>query len=160
MVWHLKEKCRADIISKVLIMYYLKITMHFKSDGFNLNKIIANGKRFKAYVIINRLKNKGNLKMLNKLSGLVAIKEKKKRQLHKVFKDSFEANPIINNPFLLACGWCLSIHKPAWYCRNRIHPSPHWHNNPTANPYLAQGFCGWIIVPVENKINFTIEKLL
>ena len=77
MVWYLKEKCRADIISKVLIMYYLKITMYFKSDGFNLNKIIANGKRFKAYVIINRLKNKGNLKMLNKLSGLVAIKEKK-----------------------------------------------------------------------------------
>ena len=77
MVWHLKEKCRADIISKVLKMNYLKIIIHFKSDGFNLNKIIANGKRFKAYVIINRLKNKGNLKMLNKLSGLVAIKEKK-----------------------------------------------------------------------------------
>ena len=39
--------------------------------------------------------------MLVKLSSLVTIREKKKGQLHKVFKDSFDAKPIITNPFLL-----------------------------------------------------------
>lgn len=80
---------------------HLHIIMHFESDGFNLNKIIADGKRFMAYEIINGLKNKGNLGMLNKLSSLVTIREKKKGKLHKMFKDSFDPKPIINNPFLL-----------------------------------------------------------
>ena len=60
--------------------------MHFEIDGFNLNKIIANGKRFMAYEIINRLKIKENLEMLIKLSSLVLIRENKKGQLYKVFK--------------------------------------------------------------------------
>ena len=80
---------------------HLHFIIHFESDGFNLYKIIANGKRFIAYEIINRLKNKGNLEMLIKLSSLVTIREKKKGQVHKVFKDSFDAKPIITHSFML-----------------------------------------------------------
>ena len=97
----LKEKYGADIIAYVIMPNHLHVILHFESDGFNLNKIIANGKRFIAYEIINRLKNKGNLEMLIKLSSLVTIREKKKGQLHKVFKDSFDAKPIITHQFLL-----------------------------------------------------------
>lgn len=54
-----------------------------------------------AYEIINRLENAGNTQMLIELGNLVSIREKKKGQLHKVFKDSFDAKPIITYPFLI-----------------------------------------------------------
>ena len=44
----LKAKYGSDIIDYVIMPNHLHIIMHFKCDGFNLNKIIANGKRFMA----------------------------------------------------------------------------------------------------------------
>ena len=76
-VWYFKGKYEADVIAYVIMPNHLHVIMYFKSDGFNLNKIIANGKWFMAYEIINRLKNKGNLEMLIKLSSLVTRKEKR-----------------------------------------------------------------------------------
>ena len=58
MVWRFK-KYKADIIAYVIMPNHLNIKKHYENDGFNLNKIIANGKRFMAYKIINRFKNKG-----------------------------------------------------------------------------------------------------
>ncbi len=51
--------------------------------------------------IINRLENKGNKVLLDRLKSIVTEREKKKGQLHKVFKDSFDAKAIITHPFLL-----------------------------------------------------------
>ena len=42
----LKVKYGADVIAYVIMPNYLHLIIHFESDGFNLNKIIANGKRF------------------------------------------------------------------------------------------------------------------
>jgi hypothetical protein len=39
---------------------HLHVILHFHNAGFSLNAIIANGKRFMAYEIINRLEEKGN----------------------------------------------------------------------------------------------------
>jgi len=36
---------------------HLNAILYFPEQGFNLNTIIANGKRFMAYQIVNRLKN-------------------------------------------------------------------------------------------------------
>jgi hypothetical protein len=80
---------------------HLHIIVHFHKTGFNLNTIIANGKRFMAYEIINRLENTGNTVLLDRLKSLVTEREKKKGQLHKVFKDSFDAKAVITQPFLL-----------------------------------------------------------
>lgn len=54
-----------------------------------------------AYEIINRLQSAGNTTMLENLGSLVTAREKKKGQLHKVFKDSLDAKAIITQPFLL-----------------------------------------------------------
>ncbi len=75
--------------------------MQKKKDNFNLNTIISNGKRFMAYEIINRLEAKENFVVLQYLEGLVSERERKKGQLHKVFKNSFDAKAIITHHFLL-----------------------------------------------------------
>jgi hypothetical protein len=80
---------------------HLHAIIHFNSVPFDLNTIIANGKRFMAYEIINRLEQAGNKNLLDTLHNQLTEREKKKGQLHKVFKDSFDAKAIITQAFLL-----------------------------------------------------------
>jgi putative transposase len=97
----LKEKHNGDIVSYVIMPNHLHIIVHFKDEAFNLNNIVSNGKRFIAYEIINRLEHRSNVEMLNRLENLVTERELNKGQLHKVFKDSFDAKAIITQTFLM-----------------------------------------------------------
>ena len=97
----LKKEYNANVVLYVIMPNHLHVILHFHNEGFNLNTIIANGKRFIAYEIINRLEKKGNTELLHRLKSLVTEREKKKGQLHKVFKDSFDAKAIITHRFLM-----------------------------------------------------------
>ena len=97
----LKKEYNADVVAYVIMPNHLHVIVHFHQEGFNLNNIIANGKRFMAYKIIDRLENTGNTELLDHLSSLLTKREKEKKQLHKVFKDSFDAKPIYSMQFLL-----------------------------------------------------------
>ncbi len=97
----LKEKYKAGIVAYVIMPNHLHAILHFHNENFDLNNIISNGKRFMAYEMINRLQVSGNNEVLDKLSSLLSEREKKKGQLHKVFKDSFDAKAIITQHFLL-----------------------------------------------------------
>ena len=80
---------------------HLHCILHFPEADFDLNKIIGNAKRFMAYEIIERLKEKKETKILQLLAASVTEREKKKGQLHKVFKDTFDAKPIFTDKFLM-----------------------------------------------------------
>ena len=54
-----------------------------------------------AYEIINRLEIEKNTELLNRLESLLTARERKKGQLHKVFKDSFDAKAIFSHQFLM-----------------------------------------------------------
>ncbi len=53
-----------------------------------------------AYEIINRLENANDKHTLNVLQNALTEREKTKKQLHKVFKDSFDGKPIFSEKFL------------------------------------------------------------
>ncbi|MEO6232115.1 MAG: hypothetical protein ABJB11_23710 [Ferruginibacter sp.] len=97
----LKSEHNADVVAFVIMPNHLHLIIHFQNKGFDLNTIIANGKRFMAYEIINRLEKNGNHLLLEKLTSLVSERERKKGQLHKVFKETFDAKAIITHRFLL-----------------------------------------------------------
>lgn len=97
----LKSKLNGDVVAYVIMPNHLHLIVHFQQPGFDLNAIISNAKRFIAYEIINRLEATHNQTLLNRLSQLLKDREKKKGQLHKVFKHSFDAKPIITQTFLL-----------------------------------------------------------
>jgi len=85
----------------VIMPNHVHAILFFPTNGYNLNTIISNAKRFCAYEIINRLKQSNENKILQQLEDGLSAREKKKGQLHKVFKDSFDAKPIYIKPFLL-----------------------------------------------------------
>lgn len=97
----LKKDFDADIISYAIMPNHLHTIVYFNKESFNLNAILANGKRFMAYEIINRLEIAENKELLLYLKNLVTLREKKKGQIHKVFKNSFDAKPIFSQKFLI-----------------------------------------------------------
>ena len=65
----LKTKQDVDVVAFVVMPNHLHVILHFHKTDFNLNTIIANGKRFITYKIINRLENTGNKVLLDHLSS-------------------------------------------------------------------------------------------
>jgi len=92
---------KTDTVAYVIMPNHLHCILHFPRADFDLNKIIGNAKRFMAYEVIERLKENEQKEMLELLSTSVTEREKKKGQLHKVFKDSFDAKPIFSDKFLM-----------------------------------------------------------
>src|SRR6266496_4927752 len=75
--------------------------LYFPEAGFNLNKILSNGKRFMAYELVNKLERANDTNTLTILQNALPARERKKKQLHKVFKDSLDAKPIFSEKFLI-----------------------------------------------------------
>jgi putative transposase len=98
---HLQNTEQIKVTAFVIMPNHVHAILFFPTNGYNLNTIISNAKRFSAYEIINRLKQSNENKILQQLEDGLSAREKKKGQLHKVFKDSFDAKPIYLRPFLL-----------------------------------------------------------
>jgi putative transposase len=86
-------------IAYVIMPNHVHTILYFPETGYNLNKMIRNAKRFMAYEIIDRLEAGGRNDVLDYLTGAVTARERKKRQLHKVFTDSFDAKAIYTEKF-------------------------------------------------------------
>ncbi len=54
-----------------------------------------------AYELVNRLEKANDTNTLTILYNALTERERKKKQLHKVFKDSFDAKPIFSEQFFL-----------------------------------------------------------
>lgn len=90
-----------DILAFVVMPNHLHFILNFPQGNYSVNKIIGNGKRFMAYEIVNRLKNSGDVETLQLLSSGITLRDKRKGQLHRVFKDSFDAKPLYSFKFLI-----------------------------------------------------------
>ena len=95
----LKEKS-VDVIAYVIMPNHVHCILNFQKREFNLNKTLSNGKRFIAYKIVERLRNNEKDSTLKILEETLTLRERKKGSKHKVFKDSFDANPIFSEKFL------------------------------------------------------------
>lgn len=92
---------KIDTVAYVIMPNHLHCILHFPKADFNLNTIIGNAKRFMAYEIVKRLKEIKETGLLELLAAGVTEREKRKSQLHKVFKESFDAKPIFSDKFLM-----------------------------------------------------------
>jgi len=98
---YLKDSAQIKVTAYVIMPNHVHVILFFPAENYNLNTIISNAKRFMAYEIVNRLKQLNENNILQQLEGSLSEREKKKGQLHKVFKDSFDAKPIYTRQFLL-----------------------------------------------------------
>ena len=98
---YLREKKSIQVTAYVIMPNHLHAILYFPMPNYSLNTIISNAKRFMAYEIIKRLEEENNKALLQQLADALSLKEKSKGQLHKVFKESFDAKAIDNEAFFL-----------------------------------------------------------
>lgn len=84
----------------VIMPNHLHALLGFKNTGKLVNTIVGNGKRFKAYELINRLKERGELGLLNELSFMVNKTESSRGKLHDVFEPSFDWKECLDSNFI------------------------------------------------------------
>jgi hypothetical protein len=126
---------------------HVPLLLHYTGEGSLLNTVIGNGKRFIAYEIIKKLKEKGEETLLKTLKEGVQSKDREKGQLHVVWKDSFEVKQYRTNAFLL----------------QKLH---YLHNNPVGGKWMLApsplNTCipphDFIIVESNNSLRLWIMK--
>ena len=84
----------------VIMPNHVHVLLHFPQMPKSLNIIIGNAKRFLAYEIVKRLKEKSANELLEMLYTGVKQRERKKGQIHKVFQDSFDAKECFTVQFI------------------------------------------------------------
>jgi hypothetical protein len=61
----------------------------FSNTGKSINTVVSNGKRFIAYDLVKRLKEKNSSLILNELNNDLNSTERKEGKIHGVFETSF-----------------------------------------------------------------------
>jgi REP element-mobilizing transposase RayT len=94
------DKYQIKTLAFVIMPNHVHLLLYLEDETVNLNRVIANAKRFMAYKIIQRLKQQGNHSLLDTLASACTEKEKQKGQLHKAFQPSFDAKSVYTPDFL------------------------------------------------------------
>jgi len=97
---YLKHNSSTKVTAYIIMPNHVHAILFFPNANYNVNTIISNAKRFVAYEMIKQLEQLSENKILQQLEDGVSEREKMKGQLHKVFKDSFDAKPIYTRKFL------------------------------------------------------------
>ena len=77
---------------------HLHALIAFSNTGKNTNQIIGNVKRFMAYNIVSKLKEKWNENILDQLAAGVKPSDRKRGKLHEVFETSFDIKEYFPTP--------------------------------------------------------------
>jgi REP element-mobilizing transposase RayT len=84
----LKQKCH--IVAYVIMPNHLHCLLYPTNPGKSLNTLVSNGKRFMAYDLVEKLKERKKDKLIKNLSEGVQENERKKGKKHQVFRLSFD----------------------------------------------------------------------
>ncbi len=94
------EEKKEEITGFVIMPNHLHLLLFHKEENGELHKIISNGKRFMAYEMIARLKEKKEWTTLKILTDELTVIEKKKGQKHKTFEESFDCKRCYTEKFI------------------------------------------------------------
>lgn len=79
-----------QIAAYVIMPNHLHALIHFTNISKSVNQYVSNGKRFMAYDIVKRLKEKNQQNILKELEKGVNNTQKNIEKKHEVFKPSFD----------------------------------------------------------------------
>jgi REP element-mobilizing transposase RayT len=85
----------------VIMPNHLHFLLHYGGGAQSLNTLIGNGKRFMAYVIVQRLTQMERTELLCQLQAGVLAKDKQRGKQHQVWKDSFDVKECRTEKFTL-----------------------------------------------------------
>lgn len=94
------HKKKTYVTGYTIMPNHLHVMLYFPQMPKSLNVVVGNAKRFMAYEIVKRLKEKKADDVLATLRSGVSANEAKKGQVHKVFESSFDAKECYSIKFI------------------------------------------------------------
>jgi len=88
------------IVGYVIMPNHFHCLIAFKNSSRKLNSVIGNGKRFMAYELVKRLKEKKEDSILTHLASWVNDTDRKRGKIHEVFEPSFDAKECYTDKFI------------------------------------------------------------
>lgn len=95
----LKSK-RHYIVSYVIMPNHVHTMIAFSTVSSTINTLVGNGKRFMAYELVKKLKEKGCDSLLEEMSSWVNKSEKLQNKRHQVFEPSFDRKECFSISFM------------------------------------------------------------
>lgn len=90
-----------QIAGFVIMPNHLHLLIHVTHSTRTINTLLANGKRFLAYEIVNRLEATSRGDILTILSNRVTAEERKRKKKHRVFEVSSDIKACYTEKFLI-----------------------------------------------------------
>jgi REP element-mobilizing transposase RayT len=97
------EKLSEDgnsILGYVIMSNHLHFLIKLGPESKTINHLIAEGKRFRSYEIVKRLKKMKQHELLSQLTDGLTLNEKRKGSKHKVFISSFDCKECYSGEFI------------------------------------------------------------
>jgi len=88
------------ILGYVIMPNHLHLLLKLNENCKSINRLISEGKRFRAYAIVQRLKKLNLKEKLNVLAEGVSDVEKQKGSKHKIFTESFDCKECYTSEFI------------------------------------------------------------
>jgi len=79
---------------------HIHVMIGFRTSRTSITNIIANGKRFMAYELVNKLEAQGNKVILELLASYATKTETLQNKKHTVFQPSFDRKECFSIPFM------------------------------------------------------------
>ena len=98
--FNVMKKINNQVNGYVIMPNHLHVLIRVDKESVEINKLVANGKRFMAYEIVKRLKQLNRYDLLEQLANAVTEKERQKGKLHNVFEPSFDCKPCYSKKFV------------------------------------------------------------
>jgi REP element-mobilizing transposase RayT len=99
--WFDLLKSKGNYINGYVIMpNHIHAIISFANCLQSINTIVGNGKRFMAYNIIKRLKERGEYEILEKLCNAVKAKRKENNKQHEIWETSFDWKHCTSKSFI------------------------------------------------------------
>jgi REP element-mobilizing transposase RayT len=89
------------VLGYVIMPNHLHFIIQYAGMKQSLNTIIGSGKRFMAYEIVTRLKQKGEITVLRKMVNAVNPKDRQRNKEHEVWQKSFDVKECRTEKFLI-----------------------------------------------------------
>jgi REP element-mobilizing transposase RayT len=90
-----------NIAAFVIMPNHIHVLIHIANTSKSVNQYVSNGKRFMAYEIVQKLRDRNLEHLLIHLKNNVNDTQKKLGKLHQVFEPSFECKVCATNAFTL-----------------------------------------------------------
>ena len=91
--FNLLKQSGNDVAGYVIMPNHFHALIYVNKESVEINKLVANGKRFMAYEIVKRLKAQNKTDLLKKLQRAVSADAQGKGKIHEVFEPSFDCKP-------------------------------------------------------------------